>query len=122
MYLVGGPHTNKGRAQQLVRSLIQRDEHLATDAEVLQEVLHRYHAINRHEAIGPAIDVLKEIVDTVFPISADDVIRARAILESQPSISARHAIHAAIMDRYEITEIVTFDERFDLLHGIRRIQ
>ena len=31
---------------------------LLTDAEVLQEILHRYVAINRRDAIQPAFDAL----------------------------------------------------------------
>jgi uncharacterized protein len=36
-------------------------ERLLTDAEVLQEVLHRYVAIDRRDAIQPAFDALPGI-------------------------------------------------------------
>jgi hypothetical protein len=39
-----------------------------TDAEVLQEVLHRYVAIDRRDAIEPATAALLDIVDEVFPV------------------------------------------------------
>ncbi len=45
----------------------------------------------------------------------------RRILETRVGLSARDAIHAAIMNRFEITEILTFDHGFDLLPGVRRI-
>jgi uncharacterized protein len=59
-------------------------QHLVTDAEVLQEILHRYVAIDRRNAIGPALsltlktDVLKasEIVQNSVRISARDEIRS----------------------------------------------
>jgi len=121
MYLVGGPHENKEHAERLLRKLVDRNRHLATDAEVLQEILHRYHAINRHDAIGPAFAILTEAVDSILPITADDVQKARHILETRVGLSARDAIHAAIMNRYEITEIFTFDSAFELLPGIKRI-
>ena len=121
MYLVGGPHENKEHAERLLRKLVDRNRHLATDAEVLQEILHRYHAINRHDAIGPAFAILTEAVDSILPITADDVQEARHILETRVGLSARDAIHAAIMNRYEITEIFTFDSAFELLPGIKRI-
>lgn len=121
MYLVGEPHENKERAERLLRKLIDSSRHIATDAEVLQEILHRYHAINRHDAIGPAFAVLTDTVDSIFPITADDVQEARNLLETLVGLSARDAIHAAIMNRYEITEIFTFDSGFDLVPGITRI-
>ena len=121
MYLVGGPHENKERAERLLRRLIDSNRHIATDAEVLQEILHRYHAIDRHDAIEPAFAILTETVDSILPITSDDVHEARHILETRTGLSARDAIHAAIMNRYEITEILTFDRAFDLLPGIKRI-
>jgi len=77
--------------------------------------------MNRHDAIGPAFAVLTNTVDSILPITADDVREAHHILETRVGLSARDAIHAAIMNRYEITEILTFDDGFDLLPGIRRI-
>jgi uncharacterized protein len=55
MYLVGVGHPNKATAQILLESLIAKGERLVTDAEVLQEILHRYTAINWRDAIDPAI-------------------------------------------------------------------
>lgn len=55
MYLVGAAHPRKIDAQQLLeRTLIERSR-LVTDAEVLQEILHRYVAIGRRDAIHLAI-------------------------------------------------------------------
>jgi predicted nucleic acid-binding protein len=45
MYLVGSPHPNKIAAEQTVAALIASQEKLVSDAEVLQEILHRYAAI-----------------------------------------------------------------------------
>ena len=52
MYLVGAPHPHKADAQRLLEKLISDRQRLVTDAEALQEILHRYVAINRREAIG----------------------------------------------------------------------
>jgi len=39
---------------------------LVTNAEVLQEILHRYVAMNRRDAIQPAFDALTGVVDEVL--------------------------------------------------------
>ena len=63
MYLVGAPHPHKADAQRLLENLISDRQRLVTDAEVLQEILHRYVAINRRDAIQPAFDALLGIAD-----------------------------------------------------------
>ncbi len=55
MYLIGAAHPHKAEAQVLLERLIAAGRRLVTDAEVLQEILHRYTAIGRREAIGPAL-------------------------------------------------------------------
>jgi uncharacterized protein len=61
MYLVGAAHPHKAEAQILLERLIAAGQRLVTDVEVLQEILHRYAAINKREAIGPALRVTLDI-------------------------------------------------------------
>ncbi len=67
MYLVGAPHPLKSAAQRLLENLVSERQRLVTDAEVLQEILHRYVAIDRREAIQPAFDALLGIIDRGLP-------------------------------------------------------
>ena len=53
MYLVGAPHPNKDRALAVVARLLHDGERLVTDVEVYQEILHRFTAIRRLDAIVP---------------------------------------------------------------------
>jgi predicted nucleic acid-binding protein len=120
MYLVGAPHPNKEAARRLVEHAIIGEERLVTDAEVLQEILHRYVAIGRRDAIGPAFEALLGIVDGVLAIELADVQRARRLL-STPSLQARDAIHVAVMQRHDIGRILSFDRAFDQVPGLIRI-
>jgi predicted nucleic acid-binding protein len=121
MYLVGAPHRHKTEAQILLERAIAAGEKLVTDAEALQEILHRYVAINRREAIEPALAAVLGIADEVFPVDKDDVLRASGILRSQTSLSARDAIHIAVMERRRIGTIMSFDGDFDVWPGITRL-
>lgn len=121
MYLVGAEHPNKERVRELLETLIARSERLVTDAEVIQEILHRYTAIDRREAIGPCIDALLGLADEVFPVEAEDVLQARDLLLSSAGISARDAIHAVIMKRFGVVRILSFDRGFDAVPGVERI-
>ena len=121
MYLVGSPHPNKIAAEQTVAALIARQEKLVSDAEVLQEILHRYAAIERLDAIQPAFDALLGLVDEVFPIGAENIQRAKTILLGKYGLSARDAIHLAVMEQRGIQRILSFDQGFDRYPNVRRI-
>jgi predicted nucleic acid-binding protein len=121
MYLVGGAHPHKIDAQHALERLVMDRQRLVTDAEVFQEILHRYVAINRREAIQPAFDALLGVVDEVLPIDIKAVERAKTIVLSRPRLSARDAIHVAIMEHHGIGRIVSFDDGFDGLPGIERL-
>jgi predicted nucleic acid-binding protein len=121
MYLIGGAHPHKSDAQVLLERLIAGGERLVTDAEVLQEILHRYTAINKRAAIGPAFQVMLDIVDDVFAIEKVDVLRAGEIVRTRASFSARDAIHIAVMERQEIASVMSFDADFDRWPGLKRI-
>ena len=121
IYLIGAAHPKKTEAQILLERLIAAGERLVTDAEVLQELLHRYAAIDRREAIGPAMQLTLDIVDEVFPIEKADVMRASEITQNRVLLSARDAIHIAIMERQAIRSILSFDSDFDHWPGLRRV-
>ena len=121
MYLVGADHPHKVDAQRLLEQLIAKEERLVTDAEVLQEILHRYAAIERRDAIQPALDAIVDIVDEVYAIEASDVERAKTVLAGSRQLSARDALHIAIMERHGVELILSFDSRFDSRPGIMRL-
>ena len=121
MYLVGAAHPHKVDAQRALERLVSEQHRLVTDAEVLQEILHRYSAIDRRDAIQPAFDVLLATVDAVFPIDAAVVERAKAVVLARRSLSARDAIHVAVMEKEGIRRILSFDSGFDSVPGIERL-
>ncbi len=121
MYLVGAAHPNKVLAQQVLETCIAHDERLVTDVEVLQEILHRYVAIARREAIPPAFEALLGIVDEVFSVDRRDVERAKDIVLSTEGLSARDALHLAVMEHHAIKQILSFDTGFDAFPGVTRL-
>lgn len=121
MYAVGAPHPHKADAERQVDRLLAQGERLVTDAEVLQEILHRYVAIRRPEAIQAAFDALAAVVDEVFPIGERDVRRAKEIVTGWPQLSARDAVHLAVMEAHGIDTILSFDSGFDGVPGVTRI-
>ena len=121
MYLVGAAHPHKIDAQRLLEKCIAERQRLVTDAEVLQEILHRYVAIDRRDAIQPAFDALLGIVDEVFPVAAEVVDRAKSIVLGSRRVSARDAVHLAAMERHGVGRIMSFDSGFDGFPGVERL-
>jgi uncharacterized protein len=121
MYLVGAPHAHKSDARRLLETLIGERQRLVTDAEVLQEILHRYVAINRRDAIQPAFDALLGVVDQVLPVDRSIAERAKQIVLGYQQLSARDAVHLAVMEHHGIERILSFDSGFDGFPGITRL-
>jgi len=121
MYLVGATHPHKMDAQRLLERSVAERERLVTDAEVLQEILHRYVAIDRRDAIQPAFDALLGVVDEVFHVELAVVERAKAIVLGKRRLSSRDALHVAVMEHHGVARILSFDAGFDGLPGIQRL-
>jgi uncharacterized protein len=121
MYLVGALHPHKSDTLRLLEKVLNDRQRLVTDAEVLQEILHRYVAINRRDAIQPAFDALLGIVDQVLAIDQKILERAKGIVLGYRQLSARDAIHLAVMEQHGIETILTFDSGFDGFPGVKRL-
>ena len=121
MYLVGAPHAHKSDARRLLEKVVSERQSLVTDAEVLQEILHRYVAIDRRDAIQPAFDALIGIVDQVLAVDRSIAERAKQIVLGYRQLSARDAVHIAVMEQHGIEQIMTFDSGFDGFPGITRL-
>lgn len=121
MHLVGTPGPLKTDAQRLLEKLVSRRERLVTDAQVPQEILHRYVAINRRHDIQPAFDALLNVVDEVLPVDGAVAERAKQIVLGYLRLSARDAVHLAVMEQHGIDRILTFDAGFDGFPGITRL-
>jgi predicted nucleic acid-binding protein len=121
MYLVGAAHPHKSDAQRRLERLINDRERLVTDAEVLQEILHRYVAIKRLDAIQPAFDAILRIADEVIAIDLAAVEKAKHIVLAYRHLSARDAVHLAVMQQRGISRILSFDSGFDSVPGVTRI-
>jgi predicted nucleic acid-binding protein len=120
MYIVGAEHPNKVEARRLIDLAIADSERLVTDAEVLQEIIHRFVALDRRDAIQSTFDLVLAVVDDVFPVDRADVEGAKDLVLTS-ALSARDAIHVAVMRRHGVERIMSFDRGFDGIPGLVRL-
>jgi predicted nucleic acid-binding protein len=121
MYLIGAEHSNKATARRVLERLAAAGEPMVSSAEVFQEILHRYVALRRLDAVGPAFAALHGLADRVFDIGAADVERARVWVMATPELTARDALHVAVMERENVDRILSFDGGFDRLAFLTRV-
>ena len=121
MYLVGAPHPNKDRALAMLTQLVQDGERFSTDVEIYQEILHRYTAIRRFDAIDAAFESLDAIADDILTFGMPEIRAARALIDSVNGLSARDALHVAVMRKAGTNRILSFDRGFDICPGIHRL-
>jgi uncharacterized protein len=109
MNRVAGAHARTVGAERVLQHAVSGCERLVTHTEVLQEILHRYVAIERRDAIQPAFDALPGVVDEVFSIDLGAVDRAKAMVFGNRRLSARDALHVEVMEREGVQRIMSFD-------------
>ncbi len=120
MYVAGGDHPHREPARKFLERVRTGEAEGVTSTEVLQEILYRYAAIGRKEMGGDIYDLFVEICPVVLSVTLADTDRARDLLLAVDGISARDAVHAAVMLNHEIKWVATYDEGFSGIPGVRR--
>src|SRR2546429_676493 len=121
MYLVGAPHPHKADARRLLEKLVGDRQRLVTDAEVLQEILHRYVAISRRDAIQPAFDALLGIADQVLAVDLAAAERAKEIVMGHRQMRSEEHTSELQSRLHLVCRLLSFDSGFDGFPGITRL-
>ena len=122
MYAAGAAHPNKAPSVALLERVAAGQLSACIDVEVLQEILHRYRAIDRWADGRRVYDLARQIFPMIIPVSASMLDRARDILDATPGLMARDAVHAAVVQLESLDAICSYDCDFDRIAGIRRLQ
>lgn len=122
MYAAGGTHPNKRPSVELLEGIARGETEAATDAEVLQEILHRYRAIGRWSDGRRVFDLARRIVPSVLPVTAEVLDRARELMDRYETLVARDAVHAAVVRTNGLRAICSYDRDFDPIAGLQRVE
>ncbi len=121
MYVAGRDHPLRDPARRFLERARSGDVDICTSTEVLQEILYRYAALKRLDLASTVYDLFVQLCPTVFPVTLADTDRAKTLLATVHGISARDAVHVAVMRNHDVTQIATFDEGFDGIDVIDRV-
>ncbi len=122
IYAAGRSHPLKEPCIQVLLLAAEHPQSFVTDAEVLQELLHRYLALRLwpqgREVFQRFSEVMQERIEAV---QADDVQRAAGLADSHSELDGRDLLHAAVMQRLGVYRIVSADTGFDRLPDLERL-
>jgi predicted nucleic acid-binding protein len=122
MYAAGAAHPKKAPSLELLTRIARGEVEAGADAEVLQEVLHRYRALRRWDDGRRVYDLARQIVSTWLPIDVAVLDRARKLLDEHPALGARDALHAAVFFEVGATAFCSYDRDFETIPGLRRVE
>jgi predicted nucleic acid-binding protein len=122
MYVAGREHPNREPSGRFLRRVREGKVDACTSTEVLQEILYRYSSLGRLDLAREVYDLFVDVCPIVLGVTLADTDRARDLVCGAVGISARDAVHAAVMLNNDVEWIATFDAAFGDIPGIRRVK
>lgn len=121
MYAAGAAHPLREPCREALTRAVEQEVSLVTDAEVLQEILHRYFSIGRAEIARAVYESAVRLCDDVLPIDERHTSRALELLLENSELSPRDAIHIASMEDRGLDCLLSTDRDFDAVAQVERI-
>jgi uncharacterized protein len=122
MYAAGSAHDHKAASIRFLERVAEGEIDAVIDAEILQEILHRYRALHRWEEGRRLFDLTRALFPVVLPVTAEVLDRARILLDAYPHLMARDGLHAAVVLEDDLSGICSFDGDFDPVAGVKRVE
>jgi predicted nucleic acid-binding protein len=122
MYAGGAVHSHRKPSLAFLEAVMRGSIRATLDAESLQEILHRYRSIGRWNDGEVLYDRARLMFPEVLAITGEVTDSARRLMGVYPTMVARDAIHAAVVEVYRLDSICSFDRDFDRIAGLKRIE
>lgn len=122
MYAGGAVHALRQPSIDTLRLAQSNPSSFTTNAEVLQEIFHRYLSLNRWQDGRRILLAFARLLrGRIEPIYTRDVLQAAQLADRLPGLEARDYLHVAVMSRLGLSRIVSTDRKLDSVPGIERL-
>lgn len=123
MYAAGRAHPHKESCVWVLTEIANGRLDTIIDAEIIQEILYRYGAIQQWQIGVQMARNLLELVPTVLPVTVSDMQTAVSLFAqyAPQGVKARDVVHTAVMHTHQLTHIISTDTHFDQIEGIIRL-
>ncbi len=122
MYAAGRSHPHKAPSESFLLRVAEGEVDAAIDAEVLQEILHRYRSLGFDHEGRRIFNLARRIVPAALPVTAEVMGAARELLDAHDRLTVRDAVHAAVALQCGATAICSYDRDFDEVGRLRRVE
>jgi predicted nucleic acid-binding protein len=123
MYAAGRESPQRLPCQRFLDKTIEGQGPAAcTDAEVLQEILHRYRSINLPQVGFRLFDAVVQLGIPILAVTERSLREARTLIESHPSLSTRDGVHLGVMREHGIEEVLSYDRGFSQVSWVKRLE
>ena len=121
MYAAGKPSPQRGPCQRFLRDVLAGlAGQVCTDAEVLQEVLHRYRSIGAADTGYRLFDAVLSLGIPILAVGEAEVAEARRLLAEHTALSTRDGVHLGVMRTNGVRSVLTYDRDFDAIPWVER--
>jgi predicted nucleic acid-binding protein len=120
IYALGQEHPLKGPSSKILEQIYGVARDYSVDAEAIQEILHVFN-YRRQKQLG--IEIAQRLIvgfGNVIPVGTPEVSLATHLFDRYPRLQPRDAIHAAVVMTNGFEGIISADQGFDSVTGLRR--
>ncbi len=104
----------------LVRAIAGRRLDFAISSLILLEISNALRKYGWTREVTPEVRAISSLGIDVYPVDASDVREAAEIFD-EARMNPYDCLHAAIMKRYHLTQIISADKEFEKLSWLNRI-
>lgn len=121
LYAAGRAHPQRDACARLLRRVADGALEATINTEVVQEILYVLTRRGRRKEALTLARHLEALFPDMLPVTREGMSEALNLLEKNPGLSVRDAVHAATMICNGLLTVVSVDPDFDRIPGIRRI-
>lgn len=123
MYAAGKDHPYKESCVWVLTEIANGRLDTVINAEIIQEILYRYGAIQQWQIGAQMAQNLLDLVPIVLPVTENDMKTAVSLFAqyAPQGVKARDLLHTAVMHNHQLTHIISTDKHFDQIDGITRL-
>jgi predicted nucleic acid-binding protein len=123
MYAAGRESPQRSPCQRFLEKTVAREGAAAcTDAEVLQEILHRYRSLKIPDIGFQLFDAVTQLGIPILAVTDRSLRDARTLLEQYPGLSTRDGVHLGVMREHGIEEVLSYDRGFSQVPWVKRLE
>jgi predicted nucleic acid-binding protein len=120
VYTVRSIHPLKEASERILSDVAAGTLAANVDAETLQEILHVYSSRGERRKGFRTLEQLLTLFPNPFPIGREEIESTRDLMMEYSFLVTRDAIHAAVVQTHGLEGIVTADNVFDRIKGVKR--